>query len=111
MPVVCAFQGARPQRVGEIPLSSAYVDGQQLALRPPLALSFQPLTAQRRQDLERFCDERGVCGGCWCMCALAMHWNPAREPSAAVYSVLAFSHAAMNVRALAAISSGPSPGE
>jgi hypothetical protein len=38
-------------------------------------------------------------------------WHPAREPSAAVYSVLAFSHAAMNVRALAAISSGPSPGE
>src|SRR5262245_42986373 len=32
-----------------------------------LALTFQPLTLQRWNDLEKLFGERGACGGCWCM--------------------------------------------
>jgi len=33
----------------------------------PLALTFQPLTAERWPDLEALFGARGACGGCWCM--------------------------------------------
>ena len=32
-----------------------------------LALTFQPLTPQRWNDLEKLFGKRGACGGCWCM--------------------------------------------
>ena len=31
------------------------------------ALSFHPLTSDRRSDLEAHFGLRGACGGCWCM--------------------------------------------
>jgi GNAT superfamily N-acetyltransferase len=30
-------------------------------------LSFEPLTPERWEDLEKLFGERGACGGCWCM--------------------------------------------
>jgi GNAT superfamily N-acetyltransferase len=32
-----------------------------------LPLKFEPLTADRWQDLERLFGQKGGCGGCWCM--------------------------------------------